>query len=62
MTQFGILIGLRRGLGTWDWGKIIPPDKLEERKGGDSNPRRLITLHDFQSCTFDHSDTFPISN
>ncbi len=30
-----------------------------KRRGGDSNPRRLLTLHDFQSCTFDHSDTSP---
>ena len=27
----------------------------------DSNPRRLLTLHDFQSCTFDHSDISPIA-
>ena len=32
------------------------------RRGGDSNPRRLLTLHDFQSCTFDHSDTSPVVN
>ena len=30
-----------------------------ERRGGDSNPRWLSTIHDFQSCTFDHSDTSP---
>ena len=30
-----------------------------ERRGGDSNPRWLLTIHDFQSCTFDHSDTSP---
>ena len=29
------------------------------RREGDSNPRRLLTLHDFQSCTFDHSDISP---
>ena len=30
-----------------------------KRREGDSNPRRLLTLHDFQSCTFDHSDISP---
>ena len=54
--------GIKKRVGNLGLGQKIPPDKLEERKGGDSNPRRLITLHDFQSCTFDHSDTFPISN
>ena len=37
-------------------------EEIKKRKGGDSNPRRLLTLHDFQSCTFDHSDTFPVMN
>ncbi len=38
---------------------------LVERLGGiwrrrwDSNPRRLCTLHDFQSCSLDHYETPP---
>ena len=40
-------------------------DPLVEGVGGvgrrrwDSNPRRLITLHDFQSCSLDHYETPP---
>ena len=37
------------------------PAKIKKRREGDSNPRRLLTLHDFQSCTFDHSDISPIA-
>ena len=34
-------------------------ESVPKRREGDSNPRRLLTLHDFQSCTFDHSDISP---
>src|SRR5947209_16896159 len=30
-----------------------------ERRRWDSNPRRLFTLHDFQSCSLDHYETPP---
>ena len=31
----------------------------EERRRWDLNPRRLFTLHDFQSCSLDHYETPP---
>src|SRR6266516_2681471 len=32
----------------------------KERRRWDSNPRRLFTLHDFQSCSLGHYETPPV--
>ena len=38
MTQYGMLIGLKRGLGTWDWGKKILQINWRNGKGGIRTP------------------------
>ncbi len=54
LTTYRCYLPVLAGLGGASSAESVP-----KRREGDSNPRRLLTLHDFQSCTFDHSDISP---